>query len=266
MSTRWLRCCTGCRSLPKADNVEPRLTVAAFTQRSVALAVKFCEILGQAKGQIIFTPQTTDTEATLDLNGRIGESIARNRGTKHRVIPLCQLSNDVFAWVGFRERWQRIEGTKSYRFVEGGFTIHIGKQGELSKPQIMRSEWVGRCSKTFGEGIGHPHWQMDILETVRDRLTDAPVVFETGEMPALEFGEQNQEKADYDLLLGLTMERMHLASAAQWWRLPSVSIANSPADVAELDQWILGCIDYLHQELQRCEILPLSQLASLGKT
>lgn len=149
--------------------------------------------------------------------------------------------------VGFRERWQRIENTKSYRFVEGGFTIHVGKQGELSKPQIMRSEWVSRRSKAFGEGIGHPHWQMDVLETVRARPADVPVRFETEEMIATEFGEQEPDEADQDLLLGLTIERMHLASAAHWWRLPSSSIANSPANVAELDRWILGCIGYLRQ-------------------
>jgi hypothetical protein len=244
--------------LPKFDSAEPRLTVAAFSQRSDALAVKFSDVLGQARGQVFFTSQITDTDATLELNGRISEFIARNRGPKHRVIPLCPLSDEVFAWVGFRELWHRIKDTKSYRFVEGGFTIHLGKQGELFKPQIMRSEWVGRRSKAFGEGIGHPHWQMDVLESVRTRSLEVPARFEGGETPALEFGETQTKEADRDLVLGLTVERMHLASAAQWWRLPSVSIANSPVDAAELDRWILGCITYLRQEMQRCEIVRFS--------
>ena len=177
--------------MSKADTVEPKLTVAAFSQRSKALADKFSDILGVTKGQVFFTSQTTDTDATLDLNGRISEFIERNRGPKHRVIPLCQLAVGIFAWVGFRERWQRIEDTRSYRFIEGGFTIHVGRQGELSKPQIMRGEWAGRRSKTFGEGIGHPHWQLDVLETVRAHSADMPARFESGEMPATEFGNSD---------------------------------------------------------------------------
>jgi hypothetical protein len=66
-----------------------------------------------------------------------------------------------------------------------------------------------------------------------------------------------RQAAPADILLGLTIERMHLASAAPWWRWPIIPIATAPADVAELDRWILGCISYLRQEVQRCKIIPL---------
>jgi hypothetical protein len=196
----------------------------------------------------------------MSLGGRASEVIVRNRGATHRVLPLCTLSQDVYAWIGFRERWTRNSGEQSYRFEEGGFTLHIGREGELAKPQVMRTEWSGRRSSSFTNQAGHPHWQLDVLETARTRMPAPPARFDSLEEPALlvEFRQPPPADMNTDMLLGLTIERMHLASVAPWWRQPMVPIAIAPADVAELDRWILGCISYLRQEIQRCEIVPLS--------
>ena len=119
---------------------------------------------------------------------------------------------------------------------------------------------MGRRGSGYGEHVGHPHWQLDVLETVRARTPDVPARFETESKPEsiLEFGAESAQLLDDDFLLGLTIERMHLASAAAWWRQPISPIANTPTDVAELDRWILGCIAYLKQEARRCEIVRLS--------
>lgn len=141
--------------------------------------------------------------------------------------------------------------------MEGGFTLHIGRQGELSKPQILRSEWVSGRSNAFVEQAGHPHWQIDVLETIRVGAPDAPVRFDApeAEPAAREFGSEAAAVSAESLLIGLTVERMHLASAALWWRQPSVSVAHVPSTVADLDRWILGCVAYLRREAQRCAIL-----------
>jgi hypothetical protein len=60
-----------------------------------------------------------------------------------------------------------------------------------------------------------------------------------------------------NLLLGLTVERMHLASAALWWRQPSIPISNLPETIADLDRWILGCLGYMRQEAGRCAVVPI---------
>jgi hypothetical protein len=243
--------------LPKGEVAEPRLSGAGLGQRCTALAVKLNDVLQQANGDFWFRCDITDENAVMILDGRMGEVIERNRGQRHRVVPLCSVSGDIFAWVGFREYWQRISG-KNYGFVEAGFTIHVGRKGELTKPQIMRSEWVGRRSVLFGDLIGHPHWQMDALETARARIPDPPIRFDDvgASMPAQEFGKEAEAKLGDDMLLGLTIERMHLASAAPWWRQPAFPIANSPAEIAELDRWILGCVFYIRQEIGRCEVVP----------
>jgi hypothetical protein len=54
------------------------------------------------------------------------------------------------------------------------------------------------------------------------------------------------------------MERMHLASAALWWRSGTVPVAHSPETVPELDRWILGCLGYLRQEVERCRVMGIA--------
>jgi hypothetical protein len=192
----------------------------------------------------------------MTLGGRASEMIARNRGRPHRVLPLALLNDDVWMWTGYREGWLKQGSEQNFRFVDAGFTLHIGRPGELTKPQILRSEWVGRRSRAFVEQAGHPHWQLDVLESARAGVSP-PQLVRFGEpverQPAIEFaGVKPTEPTD--LLLGLTVENMHLASAAPWWRLSGADVAHLPETVADLDRWILGCIAYLRQEAVRCRV------------
>lgn len=193
----------------------------------------------------------------MTLGGRASEVIARNRGRSHRVVPLAALSDGVFIWTGYREAWQKQGSEQSFRFVEGGFTLHLGRQGEVTKPQILRSEWVGRRSRAFIDMAGHPHWQLDVLESARSTVPAAPARFGDPAAPqrVVEFDSAAISVEGPDLLMGLTVENMHLASAALWWRLPGANVAHLPETVAELDRWSLGCIAYLRQEAARCKIV-----------
>ena len=247
----------GFRNLGNAEPREPNLSVGAFSQRSKTLAVCFGAAIGLSTGELAFAPEISGGAATMTLAGRASETIARNRGKTHRVVPIAHLNDEVWIWTGYRESWLKKGSEQNFRFVDAGFTLHIGRRGELSKPQILRSEWVGRRSRAFVELAGHPHWQFDALESAR---TSAPVLLPVrfGEpaerQPATEFsGGEPVEPSG--LLLGLTVENMHLASAAFWWQSSSANVAHLPESVEDLDRWILGCIAYLRQEAGRCKIV-----------
>ena len=245
----------GYRSLPNIRVVEPTLSANAFPRRCLQLAGKFGELLDQDRGNIAFFPEISDSAAFVVLGGRGSEVIDRNVGPQHRVIKLCALSKDVFAWAGFRERWHRTEKERNFRFESAGFTFHAGREGELWKPQIMRSEWVSQRSNEFRTSVGHPHWQIDVLDSIRLRTPEEPNPFTNGSgnsnLRQFEIGDGNEQM--FLSFCKMPMERMHLASVAPWWNLPNAKIAYSPRNEAELNHWIIGCISYVRQELMRCE-------------
>ncbi len=247
-----------CPNLAKTEAPEPQLSLAAFSQRCKRLAVEFGGAIGLPTGDLAFAPEINSTTATMTLGGRASEMITRNRGRSHRVVPLTALSDDVFIWTGYREAWQKQGSEQNLRFVEGGFTLHLGRQGEVTKPQILRSEWVGRRSRAFVDMAGHPHWQLDVLESARSTVPNVPARF--GDLdaprPVVDFNSAAISADGPDFLLGLTVENMHLASAALWWRPPGANVAHLPETVAELDRWILGCVAYLRQEAARCRVVP----------
>ena len=241
-------------SLPRSEPAEPTLTATAFSSRCSNLEVKLSEFLEERAGEIACFHNILDRDAVIFLGGRASETIERNTGSNHQVVRLCALSEEVFAWAGFREQWQRLGREKKFRFVSAGFTFHTGRQGELRKPQMMRSEWVSRRSREFHSHIGHPHWQVDVLDTIRRSLRQKDAGFgndsELGDNGHFEDVRQTDNVPR--TLLNMPFERMHLASAAAWWQPQPVQIAHSPASVAELDRWIIGCIAYTRQELMRC--------------
>lgn len=245
--------------MPKADLEEPNLSVIAFDQRCKRLAIRFAAAVDLTTGDVAFASQFSATGAAMTLNGRASEMIDRNRGRPHPVVPISRIRDDVWIWTGYRETWQKQGSEQNVRFVDAGFTLHVGRLGEVHKPQILRSEWVGRRSNAFVDLAGHPHWQLDVLESARRTMrAPAPARFEEAAVAEIrEFGEGAArgpgEKAD-ELLFALTMEDMHLASAASWWLPVNVSVAHLPTKVDELDRWILGCIAYLRQEAGRCRI------------
>lgn len=246
-----------CPNLAKAEVPEPQLSAAAFSQRCRNLSVDFGRAIGLTTGDIAFAPEINSTSATMTLAGRASEVIARNRGGKHPVVPLAALNEDVYIWTGYREVWQKQGSEQNLRFVEGGFTLHLGRLGDMAKPQILRSEWVGRRSRAFVEMAGHPHWQFDVLESTRSIVPASPIRFDDADSPSpvTEFDSAALSVDGSDLLKGLTVESMHFASAAMWWRQPETSVANVPEKVGDVDRWILSCVAYLRQEAARCKIL-----------
>lgn len=189
----------------------------------------------------------------MSIVGLGSERVDRNAGRPHNIVRICPLADDIFAWAGYREDWRTETGTQTFSFVNAGFTVHVGRAGEVVKPQLLRSEWVGPRDGGFTNLAGHPHWQWDALESVRARDTQsAPRFSAERNTTAREFGAATREVLEQDPLLSLTVERMHFASAALWWRTPTPPVAHGAETVEDIDRWALGCLSYLRQELGRC--------------
>ncbi len=196
------------------------------------------------------------------LRGNDVERITRNRGAAS-VVRFAPLPEGLAAWLGYQEVWDQEGGRVPFAFRQAGLTIHVGEVGDPVKPQLLRLEWPGlrdwdRSGVGFQSlGAGHPHWQVDLFESLhalREPATFEPELIEA----TADFGALPDTPSLPDRIAGLTFERMHLASAAPWWSDRPAEFAlhhlNAPSDEAALSRW-LGCaIDYVRQELSRCAV------------
>jgi len=163
--------------------------------------------------------------------------------------------------LGYQEVWDQESGRVPFAFRQAGLTVHVGEVGDPVKPQLLRLEWPGlrdwdRSGVGFqSPGAGHPHWQIDLFESLH--ALREPAAFEPEFVEAIEdFGALPDAPSLPDRIARLTFERMHLASAAPWWSDRPAEFElhhlNAPRDEAALSRW-LGCaIAYVRQELSRC--------------
>jgi hypothetical protein len=194
------------------------------------------------------------------LVGRACERIVRNRGIS-RVVPLHRMSEELFAWLDFQEVWNTVPGSKPFAFRQLSLTVHFGHLGDPIKPQAFRAEWAGATDWGSGSigfqspGAGHPHWQIDVLETLRSQ--EEPVDFGAEPADAVERFLPDRITVD-TLLRSVTLERIHFASAADWWKPPPTAAMpphiHAPKDEVSLTRWILACVSYVKQELGRCDV------------
>ena len=146
-------------------------------------------------------------------------------------------------------------------FRQAGITIHVGEVGDPMKPQLLRLEWPGlrdwdRSGVGFqSPGAGHPHWQIDLFESLH--ALREPAAFDPEFVEAIEdFGALPDAPSLPDRIARLTFERMHLASAAPWWSEGPAEFVlhhlNAPSDEVALSRWLGYAIAYVRQELSRC--------------
>jgi hypothetical protein len=143
-----------------------------------------------------------------------------------------------------------------------GLTVHIGYVGDPVKPQALRLEWPGiRDWAGAGPGFqspgaGHPHWQVDVLESLAEQNTQTESFELEPSSVVEEFGAEVIAIPIDKLLLSLTFESMHLASAARWWIAATAGQSkqhiNAPSDLASLTRWLTEGVFYIQQELGRC--------------
>lgn len=192
------------------------------------------------------------------LRGAAVERIDRNRGTAS-VAQLLHLPDNLFAWLGYQEIWD-LEGGRTFAFRQAGLTVHVGEEGDPLKPQLFRLEWPGlrdwdRSGIGFqSPGAGHPHWQIDVFESLHEQRGSTKFDPDLGE---------EVENFDVAVIMptlsgrirALTFEKMHLASAAPWWLSRPAEFGlhhlNAPASQEDLLRWLAAALAYIKQELSR---------------
>ena len=250
---------------PKSNNLtELVVSESALQKKWKILGSELQTKLGFGRTELLIEPEYVSDAVAAGFVGSLCEYIERDRGPKTWVVPLLSLRGAFKAWLGYNEVWQS-RSPKRYAFRHVALTVFLGNEGEAAKAQIFRAEWPGIGAWTASgisyqsPGAGQPHWQFDVLKTLRDkeiaerdrslaRLTEA-------EAPK-EFDPSSLEKRLLEKVRHATLERMHFASAAPWWQKQldqnQPSHMNVPSGSDEVTRWTLGCVSYIRQELRRC--------------
>jgi hypothetical protein len=170
------------------------------------------------------------------------------------------LPSGLFAWIGYQEIWDLEDGRSPFVFRQASITIHAGDAGDPVKPQLFRLEWPGlknwdRTGIGFqASGAGHPHWQFDMVESL---VSAQGQIFDPEKSEVVEEFKRNPDADLEARILSLSVERMHLASAAPWWLAESAEFGahhlNAPGSVDDLARWFAAALAYIKQELGRCE-------------
>jgi hypothetical protein len=193
------------------------------------------------------------------LRGAGVERIDRNRGTAS-VARLLPLPDDLSAWLGYQEIWD-LDGGRTFAFRQAGLTVHVGEVGDPLKPQLFRLEWPGlsdwdRSGVGFqSPGAGHPHWQIDVFESLHEKRDS--IRFDPDFRGEVEnFDVEVVTPTLSDRIRALTFEKMHLASVAPWWLSRPAEFGlhhlNAPPGKEELLRWLTAALAYIKQELSRC--------------
>lgn len=251
------------RQLP----AELRATKGALDQRWIELSRLIAMALEPTpdRDALRVEAEYQSNQVWAGLQGSVCERVTRNRGGASIVAPLCPISGGLTAWLSWQEVWDIAPGKRPFRFRNAGLTVYLGKSFEAVKPQAFRLEWPGISNWSGGEvsfqspGAGHPHWQLDLMQSLAE-ATPAPEFEPESEEIVEDFEAAVVEPTTIELLTKFSIERMHLASAAPWW-LPASSgdvghHMNAPADLSELSRWLSQSLLYLKQELKRCVIKP----------
>lgn len=204
------------------------------------------------------------------LVGKGCEIASRNRGGDAYVAPLFGFSGGIWAWLGFYQEWAREGSSKGtrrkYSYRSTTLSIHLGFPNIRHKPQIFRAEWAGWAKwngNTYSAqagNAGHPHWQFDAVESLRRQETEESVRIhmavlkeEASEAAARTFTPKAvwSEEID-DIVWAKDFSRIHLASAAPWWKgAPEDRHAHFPASVEDVEAWVQRTIEYTLEELDR---------------
>ncbi|MBJ7402852.1 MAG: hypothetical protein JHD07_05940 [Bradyrhizobium sp.] len=246
--------------ISKTPLIELRATKGALEQRWLSMSSQLAPQLGFNPQQLRIDAEAQAERVWVGLQGSACERVNRNRGGAARVVPLRALQKDLFAWLGLQEVWDIEVGPRPFVFRQLGLTVHFGYLGDPIKPQAFRLEWPGIRDWTGAglsfqtTGAGHPHWQIDILESLAERKNED---FNVEHSETVEdFGAEPRVPDLNDLLRTISIEKMHLASAARWWLPPTSDVhgqhMNMPPDLAGLTRWLTHSVQYMQQELARC--------------
>ena len=207
----------------------------------------------------------------MNLFGDGCERTVRTTGRATYVAPLMciGMTSKLWAWVGFREEWQRggeSAHPRKFSFQHVGVAVYFGRRHAARKVQMFRAEWSGAAlsDESMAEatrGVGDPHWHFDGMESLF-RL-DAEV--REGALRVQRFGKETDDARhfgprevtsnEFDALISRRrVSRVHFPSAAAWWRSkPHDTHAHAPSSAKEIEVWVDKTVSYLVEELARLE-------------
>ena len=217
--------------------------------------------------QLQVVPEFAHPQLIGGLRGYGCEFITRNRGRRVPVAPVLPLGQGLWVWLGYREEWDeepRNRGIRRYSFRSVGLSIHFGLRNDAFKPQMFRAEWAG-WARWGGHDYSfqaadsaHPHWQFDALDSLPDdnlsqRAAQLLSRLKTEAEPEIrEFNPQLSNVDVRDLVTAQKLSRIHFASAAAWWKPPPHDEhVHGPASLADIENWVRQCLDYIKLELDR---------------
>lgn len=197
---------------------------------------------------------------TAGLVGAGCERIERNIGGRTNVIAFLPLQGQLLAWLGYCENWCVLSKRgKNHEFRSASLSVYFGLEHEAYKPQVLRAEWAGwakwdGASYAFQSEAGHPHWQIDALESLgqdtsalRGKTLQALQDSDEGEVVHEFLPEADTVRG---LVLAQGLSRVHFPSAAAWWRpTPQNGHAFTPEDTMQLRSWLTLTLRYLKSEL-----------------
>lgn len=241
-------------------SIKPLLkTKGQLEARSQSLSGELSALLGSSAEALQAHIEFAAEVAVTELQGAATEHIQnRNWGKGTQVAQLCDLGSVGPAWIGLREKWVFVEtrgGRPYFAFESASVTIYAGASGALDKAQLMRAEWAGFANRGAGESFqagsaGHPHWQIDLFETLR--VADEGVR-RFGEMDSSTIfrASQPNDPANQSLK-AIPLERFHFASAAHWWLPDEGSVQrqhHTPNEDGDVSRWLIGTIGYIRDQL-----------------
>jgi hypothetical protein len=216
-----------------------------------------------ASARLDFDFASSPVVAALVGNGC--EFISHNRGMRVPVAPLLRLQNEVWSWLSYREEWidEDRRKTRRFSFRSAGVTVYFGFRSDVFKPQMFRAEWAGWAQWTGqgysfqGSEAGHPHWQIDVLDSLKEdenaaeAATFLELLKDDAEGEVREFRPPPTPGARA-FISAQKLSRIHFASAAPWWKLPPHNDhAHGPESLVDVQRWAQGSLQYVTTELKR---------------
>ena len=187
-----------------------------------------------------------------------GQSVrraGRNKGSAPvPVVQLRAIPGGWEAWIGYREVWTLSRGTRRYLFGSADLTVFCSPADAEAFQQVFRAEWVG-MAKTETEwsfrphDAGHPHWQIDIGETLRADAGLRAARDLLSETQPKEFGGSSQTTTSDPPWYHI--ERMHFASAVRPWL--DGAIAHQPEHLSAIRSWTARTLVIVRDELARLQ-------------
>ena len=271
--------------------------------RTNNLSRKLATILGRSAGHFRFDLRQVDgtsfdgKKAVHGLNARLyfvgarGEvfRLARRRGDEAILVPLVDGDLDhVRHWLSVSMLWGPVpsgSGTRQIVYESAQVAAYHAAFQDVEALQLIRAEWVGK--RPAGEGdatefdsgaAGHPHWHVDAVSEIRERLRrqsqeqrererfrDKFIREEAAGRRYVDFEElleaagpaENGAPPEYEQL-DETLSSLHLAQCAPWHREPwdgPVGVASpqahNPGDFDQLANWICSTAAYLRHEFDK---------------